>query len=241
MKSPRTSPAPKLMLERCAEDQSTLLRRRYEVWYHAFEAQRGPRVWRDGREFVMLTSNDYLGLSQHPKVIEAGQKALAQWGSSTNGARLANGSRRYHLELEEALAAFLGQQACHVSIAGYISVLSSVAAFAQRGDVVIVDKNIHSCVWDGIRLSTAEVERFSHNDPDHLRSVLAQLDQRAPKLLVVEGVYSMEGHIARLPEFAALASEYGCMLVVDDAHGFGVLGREGRGTANHFGLDQEVD
>lgn len=241
MKQTPTRAAPKLILDRCSDDQSTMLRRRYDVWYHAFESQRGPRVWRDGQEYVMLTSNDYLGLSQHPKVIEAGQKALAQWGSSTNGARLANGSRRFHLELEEALAAFLGKPACHVSVAGYISVLSSVAAFAQRGDVILVDKNIHSCVWDGIRLSTADVERFTHNDPDHLRSVLAQLDPAAPKLLVIEGVYSMEGHIARLPEFAALASEFGCMLVVDDAHGFGVLGEQGRGTANHFGLGREVD
>lgn len=241
MKFTRTSPPPKLMIERCGDDQSTLLRRRYNVWYYAFDAQRGPRAWHEGREYVMLTSNDYLGLSFHPKVIEAGQKALAQWGSSTNGARLANGSRRYHVELEEALATFLGKQACHVSVAGYISVMSSVAAFAQRGDVVLVDKNIHSCVWDGIRLSSAEVERFSHNDPEHLRSVLAQLDPAAPKLIIVEGVYSMEGHIAKLPEISALATEYGAMLVVDDAHAFGVLGREGRGTANHFGLDREVD
>ncbi len=241
MKLSKTSAAPKLILDRCSEDQPTHLRRRYDVWYHAFESQRGSRVWRDGREYVMLTSNDYLGLSQHPKVIEAGRKALSQWGSSTNGARLANGSRRYHLELEEALASFLGKPACHVSVAGYLSVLSSVAAFAERGDVILVDKNIHSCVWDGIRLSSAEVERFSHNDPEHLRSVLAQLDPAAPKLLVIEGVYSMEGHIARLPEFASLADEYGCMLVVDDAHGIGELGLEGRGTANHFGLDREVD
>jgi 8-amino-7-oxononanoate synthase len=241
MKLPRTSPPPKVMLERCGEDQSTLLRRRYNVWYYAFESQRGPRAWHEGREYVMLTSNDYLGLSFHPKVIEAGRKALAQWGSSTNGARLANGSRRFHLELEEALAQFLGKPACHVSVAGYISVMSSVAAFAQRGDIVLVDKNIHSCVWDGIRLSTAEVERFAHNDPGHLRSVLAQLDPESPKLIVIEGVYSMEGHIAKLPEIAALAAEYGAMLVMDDAHGFGVLGREGRGTASHFGLDQQVD
>ena len=127
MKLSRTSAEPKLILERCSEDQATLLRRRYNVWYFAFQQQRGPRVWHEGREYVMLTSNDYLGLSSHPKVIEAGQKALAQWGSSTNGARLANGSRQYHIELEEALAAFLGKPACHVSVAGYISVLSSVS------------------------------------------------------------------------------------------------------------------
>ncbi len=231
----------KQLVDRCHADMSTKLRRRYEVWYHAMEAQRGSRVWLDGREYVMLSSNDYLGLSFHPKVIEAGQRALEKWGSSTTGARLANGSRRYHVELEEALAAFVGKEACHVSNAGYLSCLSSVAAFTQRGDVVLVDKNIHSCIWDGIRLSTADVERFSHNSPEHLREVLAQLDPAAAKMIVVEGVYSMEGHIARLPEIASIAAEFGCMLVIDDAHGVGVLGEGGAGTAAHFGLGAEVD
>lgn len=229
------------MVERCRVDESTQLRRKYAVWYHAFDRQQDSRVWRDGREYVMLTSNDYLGLSFHPQVISAGQQALAEWGSSTTGARLANGSRAYHLELEAALAEFLGQEACHVTSAGYLSCVSSVAAFAQRGDVVLVDKNIHSSVWDGIRLSGASVERFSHNDPQHLREVLGQLDGDTAKMIVVEGVYSMEGHIAPLPEIAAMADEFGCMLVVDDAHGFGVLGREGRGTCNHFELDDRVD
>jgi 8-amino-7-oxononanoate synthase len=241
MKLPFTARARKLLLDRCSSDTATKLRRRYEVWYHTFEAQSGSRVRVRGREYVMLSSNDYLGLSTHPKVVEAGQKALARWGSSTTGARLANGSRGYHTELEEALAAFLGKEACHVSNAGYISCMSSIAAFAQRGDVVLVDKNIHSCVWDGIRLSGATVERFAHNSPVHLREVLEQLDSSTAKLLVIEGVYSMEGHVAPLPEFTALASEFGCMLVMDDAHGLGVLGRQGRGTADHFGLAGQVD
>jgi 8-amino-7-oxononanoate synthase len=189
----------------------------------------------------MLTSNDYLGLSFHPRVIEAGQQALAKWGTSTTGARLANGSRFYHTELEEALAAFLGKEACHVSSAGYLSCISSVAAFAQRRDIVLVDKNIHSSIWDGIRLSGAELERFSHNDVDHLRQILEQLDPETPKVVVVEGVYSMEGHIAPLPEITAVAAEFGCMVVVDDAHALGVLGEQGRGSSNHFGLTDEVD
>jgi 8-amino-7-oxononanoate synthase len=241
MKHPFTVRASKPLLERCLGDTSTKLRRRYDLWYFTFEAQRGTRVWKDGREYVMLSSNDYLGLADHPKVIEAGQKALARWGGSTTGARLANGSRTYHTGLEEALAAFLGKEACHVSNAGYISCLSSVAAFVRRGDVVLVDKNIHSCIWDGIRLSGAEVERFSHNSPAHLREILSHLEPDVAKLLVIEGVYSMEGHIAPLPEFTALAAEFGCMLAVDDAHGLGVLGRQGRGTPNHFGLEDEVD
>jgi 7-keto-8-aminopelargonate synthetase-like enzyme len=190
---------------------------------------------------IMLASNDYLGLSFHPKVIEAGRAALLKWGTSTTGARTSNGSRTYHLELEEKIAAFLGREACHVHAAGYLSCLSSVAAFAQKGDVVLADKNIHSCLWDGIRLSMAQVERFSHNNPIDLREVVATVDPKAPKMLVVEGVYSMEGHIAKLPDLIAIAEQYNCFTVLDDAHGFGVLGKQGRGTADHFGLNDQVD
>jgi 7-keto-8-aminopelargonate synthetase-like enzyme len=174
-------------------------------------------------------------------VIEAGRAAMLKWGTSTTGARTSNGSRAYHLELEQKLASFLGREACHVHAAGYLSCLSSVASFAQKGDVILADKNIHSCLWDGIRLSMATVERFSHNNPVDLREVAASVESRAPKLLIIEGVYSMEGHIARLPEMMAVAEEYGCFTVLDDAHGFGVLGRQGRGTVDHFGLNDKVD
>jgi 7-keto-8-aminopelargonate synthetase-like enzyme len=166
---------------------------------------------------------------------------MLKWGTSTTGARTSNGSRAYHLELEQKLASFLGREACHVHAAGYLSCLSSVASFAQKGDVILADKNIHSCLWDGIRLSMATVERFSHNNPVDLREVAASVESRAPKLLIIEGVYSMEGHIARLPEMMAVAEEYGCFTVLDDAHGFGVLGRQGRGTVDHFGLNDKVD
>ena len=194
-----------------------------------------------GRELIMLSSNDYLGLTTHPKVMEAAEKALRIWGSSTTGARLSNGSRRYHRELEEALAAFLGKEACHVTSAGYLSCLSAVAGFATRGDVVLVDKNIHSCIWDGIRLSYATMERFSHNSPTDLREVLRFTDAEAAKLLVIEGVYSMEGHIAPLPDFLEAAEGHGCFVVLDDAHGLGVLGHQGRGTADHFGVGDQID
>jgi glycosyltransferase involved in cell wall biosynthesis len=143
------------------------------AYYHAMEAQKGTTVTLDGREMIMLSSNDYLGLSFHPKVIEAGRAAMLKWGTSTTGARTSNGSRTYHLELEEKLAEFLGREACHVHVAGYLSCLSSVASFAQKGDVILADKNIHSCLWDGIRLSMATVERFSHNSPEDLREVLS--------------------------------------------------------------------
>jgi 8-amino-7-oxononanoate synthase len=229
------------ILERCSEDYATKMRLKYAPYYHAIEAQDGPHIRLHGRDMIMLSSNDYLGLSFHPKVIEAGVAALRKWGASTTGARLSNGSRVYHLELEQKLAAFLNREACHVSVAGYISCMSSVAAFAQKGDVILVDKNIHSCVWDGIRLSMATVERFSHNNADDLRQLAKTVPHYTPRLIVVEGVYSMEGHIVRLPEIAAIAEDYGCFLVLDDAHGFGVLGRQGRGTADHFHANDKVD
>ena len=231
----------KPILGRCSEDYSTKMRLKYAPFYHAMDAQKGTTIRLDGREMIMLSSNDYLGLSFHPKVVEAGRAALLKWGTSTTGARPSNGSRTYHLELENKIAAFLGREACHIHAAGYLSCLSSVAAFAQKGDVILADKNVHSCLWDGIRLSNATVERFSHNNPDDLREVIATASSQAPKMLVIEGVYSMEGHIARLPELTEIAEENACFTVLDDAHGFGVLGRQGRGTVDHFGLNDSVD
>lgn len=190
---------------------------------------------------VMMSSNEYLGLSQHPKVIEASQKAAAEWGTSSCGSRLANGSRRYHEELEEALAAFLGVEACHVIVAGYLACQGSLAALAQRGDALIVDKSIHSSLWDGAQLSKADIERFTHGDVGSLRSLLATLDPSQPKIIAVDGVYSMEGHLAPVPELVELAEKYNAFLLVDDAHGFGVFGRDGRGVSDHFGLADKVD
>lgn len=227
--------------DRCRTDYATKMRLKFNPYYHAIQAQKGTSIRLHDRDMIMLTSNDYLGLSFHPKVIEAGQAALKQWGTSTTGARPSNGSRSFHLALEEKLAAFLGREACHVHSAGYLSCTAAVAAYAQKGDTVLADKNIHSCLWDGIRLSTATVERFSHNNPADLREVLKSVPAKSPKMLVVEGVYSMEGHVAKLPELIALAEDNHCFSVVDDAHGFGVLGRGGRGTVDHFGLNAQVD
>jgi len=233
--------SPKAILQRTRDDYATKVRLKYAPYYHVMDAQLGTSIQLDGRDMIMLSSNDYLGLSFHPKVIEAGQQALKKWGTSPTGARPSNGSRRYHIDLEEKLAAFLGREACHIHAAGYLSCLSSVAAFAQKGDFILADKNIHSCLWDGVRLSMATVERFSHNSPTDLRDVITTIDARRAKMLVIEGVYSMEGHVACMPELIGIAEEYGCFSVVDDAHGFGVLGDQGRGTVDHFGLNDQVD
>ena len=227
--------------KRILSDDSTRLRLKYDAYYHVFEEQKGTRVWKDGKEFVMLSSNDYLGLSQHPKIMEAGIEATRKWGSSTTGARLANGGRVFHHQLEEELADFLGKEACHVFSAGYLACVSAVTGFVERNDLIFADKNLHSSLWSGIKLSGANCERFAHNHPEHLQELISYEDNQRCKVLVLEGIYSMEGHIARLPELLEVAKQHHAFVILDDAHGVGVLGDSGRGTANHFNLTDEID
>ncbi|MFL2914397.1 MAG: aminotransferase class I/II-fold pyridoxal phosphate-dependent enzyme [Opitutales bacterium] len=226
--------------KRIRADDSTRLRLKYDTYYHIFDKQEGTRVFKDGKEFIMLSSNDYLGLSHHPKIKEAGIEAIQKWGSSTTGARLANGGRIFHRELEEKLAAFLGKEACHVFSAGYLACASAITGFADRKDLILADKNLHSSLWSGIQLSGARCERFAHNNPAHASEILS--DEGADtNIFVLEGVYSMEGHIAKLPAFVEIAREHNAFVILDDAHGFGVLGKNGRGTADHFGMTEQVD
>jgi len=227
--------------KRILSDDSTRLRLKYDAYYHVFEEQKGSRVWKDGKEFVMLSSNDYLGLSQHPKIKEAGIEATRKWGSSTTGARLANGGRVFHQQLEEELADFLGKEACHVFSAGYLACTSAVTGFVERNDLIFADKNLHSSLWSGIKLSGANCERFAHNHPEHLQEMISSEDAERCKVLVLEGIYSMEGHIARLPELLEVAKQHNAFVILDDAHGIGVLGDSGRGTANHFNLTDQID
>jgi len=227
--------------DRIRSDDATRLRLKYDAYYHIFEEQNGTRVKKDGKEYVMLSSNDYLGLSNHPKIKEAGITALQKWGSSTTGARLANGGRIFHQELEEDLSDFTGKEACHIFSAGYLACASAITGFVDRKDIVFADKNLHSSLWSGIQLSGATCERFAHNHPEHLRELISSESRAINKALVLEGIYSMEGHIARLPELVRVANEFNTFVILDDAHGVGVLGDIGKGTANHFGLTDEVD
>lgn len=214
---------------------------KYDLWYLTFECEEGAYVWKDGRKMLMLASNDYLGLSHHPKVIEAAQGALAKWGSSSTGARLANGSRSHHRELEKSLAEFIGTEDCMVLSAGYLACMGAVGTFAQKGDLVLVDRNVHSSLWSGIKLSDAAVERFAHNDPADLQDILVTEDRDRAKVVVVEGVYSMEGHIVRLPEILDVSADHNCFCIVDDAHGLGVLGDRGQGTVGFLDCLSHVD
>jgi 8-amino-7-oxononanoate synthase len=230
-----------LITKRCLKDQTTRDRLKYNPYYHAFEKQKGARVWLDGQELVMLSSNEYIGLGEHPRILEAGKRSFDEWGSSTTGARPSNGSREYHTSLEKKLAEFIGKEACHISAAGYISCMSAVASFVHRGDVILADKNIHSSLVSGMKLSDARVERFSHNNPTDLEDILKYEKKETAKLLLFDGVYSMEGHIAPVDEYVRIAKEHQCFTVMDDAHGFGVMGEGGRGTANHFNCVDDIN
>ena len=227
--------------KRIRSDDSTRLRLKYDTYYHIFERQEGTRVWKDGKEYIMLSSNDYLGLSNHPRIKEAGINAIKKWGSSTTGARLANGGRIFHQELEEKLAHFIGKEACHVFSAGYLACASAVTGFAERKDLILADKNLHSSLWSGIQLSGARCERFAHNNAAHAAEILEDEEKGTNKIFVLEGVYSMEGHIAKLPSFVEIAQKYNAFIILDDAHGFGVLGEKGKGTVDHFKMTDEVD
>lgn len=226
---------------RCESDVNTRLRLKYNPYYHTITKNKGVHIEVDGRPMIMMSSNEYLGLSQHPKVMEAAKRAVDEWGTSPCGSRLANGSRSYHTILEEEIAAFLGKEACHIMTAGYMACMVSISSIAQRGDAVIVDKSIHSSLWDGIRLSFGTIERFSHNDVESLETLLNQLEPDQPKIILVDGVYSMEGHIAPVDKLVEIANKYQAFLVVDDAHGFGMLGPNGQGVCHQFGVADQVD
>ena len=221
--------ARKAIIQRCESDTNTKLRLKYQPYYQNVTAATGVNIVVAGRPMVMMSSNEYLGLARHPQVLAAARQALEQWGASACGSRLANGTRAYHIELEEALAAFLGVEACHVLAAGYLACACSLSSLVRRGDTLIVDPSIHSSLWDGALLSGAKIERFAHNDMESLAEVLGHVDRQSATAIAVDGVYSMEGHVAAMPRLCDLAEQYGAVVVVDDAHGLGILGRDGRG------------
>jgi 8-amino-7-oxononanoate synthase len=201
----------------------------------------GTEVTIDGKRLIMAGSNNYLGLTKHPKVIAAAENALLKFGTSNNGSRFLNGTLELHVQLEERLAKFMGKEAALVYSTGYLTNLGSVSALVDKGDVVILDKDAHACIVDGARLSYGDVKRFRHNDVRDLERVLGAVPQQAGKLVVVDGLYSMEGDLAPLADIVRLAKEYGARLLVDDAHGIGVLGARGAGSCEATGVEDQVD
>ena len=209
-------------------------------YFVAMEGNEGSEAIYQGRRIIMCGSNNYLGLTTHPKVREAAMKAIEKFGTSCTGSRFLNGTLEMHLELEEQLADYVGMDAALVFSTGMQVNLGTVSAMVGRGDVVVLDKDDHASIVDGARLSWGKIERFKHNDLADLERVLKKIGKGESFLLVVDGLFSMEGDIAPLPEIVPLVKEYGGRIMVDDAHAIGVLG-EGRGTAAHFGMTDEVD
>jgi len=195
----------------------------------------------EGKKRIMLGSNNYLGLTHHPKVLEAATRALHRYGSGCTGSRFLNGSLDLHVQLEAALSEFLGKDDCIVFSTGYGANLGLISGLVGRGETVFLDKLDHACIVDGAKLSYGDTERFNHADLGALERLLKRSEAARGKLVMVDGVYSMEGDIADLPELAKLCQKYGAALGVDDAHSLGVLGPQGDGTTAHFGLHDEVD
>ena len=194
----------------------------------------------EGQQRIMLGSNNYLGLTHHPKVLEAASRALHRYGSGCTGSRFLNGTLDLHQQLEDALAEFLGKEACLVFSTGYSANLGLISGLVGRGEVVYLDKLDHASIVDGAKMSYGETERFNHGDLPNLERKMQRRPNQA-SMIVVDGVYSMEGNIADLPGLVRVARKYGAALAVDDAHSLGVLGPNGDGTAAHFGMTEEVD
>lgn len=202
----------------------------------------GPVVMMNGKKTIMIGSNNYLGLSQDPRIVEAAQKAIEKYGTTCSGSRYLNGTTDLHEELEFRLAKFMGKEKAFVVTTGYMANLSAVSSIASRGDVLIVDKTNHASLVDGqLNAFGAVVKRYEHNDMNDLERVLSSIPESKGKMLVSDGVFSVEGNIVNLPELTRLAEQYNARVYIDDAHGIGVIGKAGKGTLEHYDLFDSVD
>ena len=210
-------------------------------YFHALESRQDTEVIMEGKRRIMLGSNNYLGLTTSEAVVKAGMHAYETLGSGCSGSRFLNGTLKLHLELEDELAKFLRKDAVVTFSTGFQSNLGIISAIVGLHDYVIMDRENHASLYDGCKLSYGKMLRYQHNDMADLEKKLQKVPETAGCLIVTDGVFSMGGDIANLPEICALAQKYGARVMVDDAHGLGVIGEGGRGTASYFGLDDEVD
>jgi 8-amino-7-oxononanoate synthase len=211
-------------------------------YFKALESEQAPEITIKGKKFIMFGSNNYLGLANDPRMKAASIDAVKKFGTGVAGSRFLNGNTVLHMELERKLAAFKGREAALIYATGYQMNLGVIAALVGKGDFAVVDKLDHASILDGCRLSHGELRRFKHNDPENLDKVLKEIGPRHGKLVIVDGVFSMEGDIAPIPEISKVCRKHGARLMVDDAHATGVLGKHGRGTCEYFNLDhKDVD
>ncbi len=210
-------------------------------YFRAISSGQDTEVMIHGKKMIMIGSNNYLGLTSHPKVKEAAVEAVKKFGSGCSGSRFLNGTLELHEKLEERLAQFMQKDAALIFSTGFQTNLGTISSLVSRKDYVIIDRSDHASIVDACRLSFGEVLKFKHSDMDELARILGNCNNDAGKLIAVDGVFSMEGEIAPLPDIVKLAKKHNARVMVDDAHSIGVLGDHGRGTAEHFGLDNEVD
>ncbi len=232
------------LFEKCENRERLELLKQKDIYpyFHMLTSKQAPEVRMEGKDMIMIGSNNYLGLTSHPEVIEAGIKALEKYGSGCSGSRFLNGTLDLHIELEKKLAAFLQKEDAVTFSTGFQSNLGIIAGITGRNDYILCDRENHASIYDACRLSFARMLRYRHSDMQDLEEKLKTIDRSVSGILIVtDGVFSMGGDIAKLPEIVALARKYGARVMVDDAHGLGVLGKHGRGTAEHFGLENEVD
>lgn len=209
-------------------------------WFLPLEDTEGTEVVVEGRKILMIGSNNYLGLTTDPRVRKAAIEAVERYGTSCTGSRFLNGTLALHQEAEARLANFVGMEAALVFSTGYQVNLGTISALVERGDVVVLDKDDHASIVDGAMLALGEIRRYSHNDMDHLDRVLEKIDEDTGVLVVVDGVYSMGGDLAPLPDIIPITKKHGARLMVDDAHSLGMMGG-GRGTPAHFGVTEDID
>jgi len=210
-------------------------------YFRPIESGQDTEVMIDGKRVLMFGSNSYLGLTSHPKIKEASKKAIDKYGTGCAGSRFLNGTLDIHIELERRLATYVGKEASVLFSTGFQVNLGVLSSITSRNDYLILDEYDHASLIDGSRLSFSRVIKYAHNDMDDLRRKLSILPEDAVKLIVVDGIFSMEGDIVKLPEVVELAEEFGANIMVDDAHSLGVIGHKGAGTASHFGLTDDVD
>jgi len=209
-------------------------------YFQVVQSAQDPEVIVDGRRMIMVGSNNYLGLTSHPRIKEAAIRAVERYGTGCAGSRFLNGTMDLHHEVEARLAKFKKKEAALLFAAGYQTNLGVISALVGKDDVVIIDRWNHASIIDGCRLAFGQTLKYRHNDMEDLERILVSHPEKG-KLIIVDGVFSMEGDIANLPGIVRLARKYGARIMVDDAHATGVLGKEGRGTAEHFDLEDEVD
>jgi len=213
-------------------------------YFRPIEVAEGTRAILRGKEVIMAGSNNYLGLTNDPRVVEAARKAIAEYGTGCTGSRFLNGTLDLHIELERRLAEFMGKEGCVLFSTGYMTNQGVIQSVAQKGDLIFSDKDNHACIVAGTHVSAAETIRYRHDNTEHLRLLLEKHSQERPdagRLIVSDGVFSMSGTLAKVPDLVSLAEEYGAGLILDDAHAIGVIGDGGRGSASVFGLLERTD